>query len=73
MQENITASMPGSTSPKQIQQSDIEQDYDFLQAQKVSEKLLELGLISLSEFNKLTEINRKTFSPFWVEIMPKIP
>lgn len=73
MQENITASMPGSTSPKPIQQADIEQDYNFLQAQKVSEKMLELGLISLSEFNKLTEINRKTFSPFWVEIMPQIP
>ena len=73
MQENITASMPDSTSPKPIQQSDIEQDYDFLQAQKVSEKMLPLGLISLSEFNKLTETSRKTFSPFWVEIMPKIP
>lgn len=42
MQENITASMPDSTSPKPIQQSDIQQDYDFLQAQKVSEKLLAL-------------------------------
>ena len=73
MQENIIASMPGSPSPKPIHQSDIQQDYDFLQAQKVSEKLLALGLVSLSEFNKLTEINRKTFSPFWVEIMPKIP
>ena len=73
MQENIIASMPGSTSPKPIHQSDIQQDYDFLQAQKVSEKLLALGLVSLSEFNKLTEINRKTFSPFWVEIMSKIP
>lgn len=73
MQENIIASMPDSTSPKPIQQSDIQQDYDFLHAQKVSEKMLSLGLISLSEFNKLTEINRKTFSPFWVEIMPKIP
>ena len=37
MQDNITASMPGSTSPKPIQQSDIEQDYDFLLAQKVSQ------------------------------------
>lgn len=73
MQDNITASMPGSTSPKPIQQSDIEQDYNFLQAQKISKRMLKLGLISLSEFNKLTEINRKTFSPFWVEIMPKIP
>ena len=73
MQENITTTIPVSAAPKPIQQADIEQDYDFFQAQKVAENMLELGLISLSEFNKLTEINRKTFSPFWVEIMPKIP
>ena len=60
MQENITASMPDSTSPKPIQQSDIQQDYDFLRAQKVSEQMLSLGLISFSELNKITKINRKT-------------
>lgn len=73
MQENISASIPASSTPNPIQQTDIEQDYNFFQAQKIAKNMLELGLISLSEFNKLTEINRKTFSPFWVEIMPKIP
>ena len=58
MQENITASMPDSTSPKPIQQSDIQQDYDFLRAQQDSEQMLSLGLISLTEFSKLTKINR---------------
>ena len=73
MQENISTSIPASSTPKPIQQTDIEQDYNIFQAQKIAKNMLELGLISLSEFNKLTEINRKTFSPFWVEIMPKIP
>ena len=73
MQENISTSIPVSSTPKPIQQTDIEQDYNFFQAQKIAKNMLELGLISLSEFNKLTEINRETFSPFWVEIMPKIP
>lgn len=72
MQETITTSIPVSAALKQIQQSDIEQDYNFLQAQKVAENMLKLGLISLSEFNKLSQKNRETFSPFWVEIMPKI-
>ena len=72
MQENISTSIPTSATPKPIQQPDIEQDYNFFQAQKIAKNMLELGLISLSEFNKLTEINRETFSPFWVEIMPKI-
>lgn len=73
MQENISTSIPAYATPKPIRQIDIEQDYNFFQAQKIAKNMLELGLISLSEFNKLTEINRKTFSPFWVEIMPKIP
>ncbi|WP_418202901.1 SHOCT domain-containing protein [Anaerotignum faecicola] len=72
MQENITTSIPVSSVPKPIQQADIEQDYNFFQAQKVAENMLELGLISLSEFNKLSLKNRETFSPFWVEIMPEI-
>ena len=72
MQENIITSIPVSASPKPIQQTDIEQDYIFVQAQKVAENMLALGLISLSEFNKLSLKNRETFSPFWVEIMPEI-
>ena len=72
MQENITTSIPVSASPKPIQQADIEQDYNFFQAQKVAQNMMELGLISLSEFNKLSLKNRETFSPFWVEIMPEI-
>ena len=73
MQENISTSIPASSTPKPIQQTNIEQDYNLFQVQKIAKNMLELGLISLSEFNKSTEINRKTFSPFWVEIMPKIP
>ena len=72
MQENITTSIPVSAAPKPIQQADIEQDYNFFQAQKIAKNMLELGLISLSEFNKLSLKNRETFSPFWVEIMPEI-
>ena len=72
MQENITTTIPVSAATKHIQQADIEQDYNFFQAQKVAENMLELGLISLSEFNKLSLKNRETFSPFCVEIMPEI-
>lgn len=73
MQENISTSILASATPKPIQQTDIEQDYNFFQAQKVAKDMLELGLISLSEFHKLSQKNRDTFSPFWVKIMPKIP
>jgi len=34
--------------------------------------MLDDGLISVAEFNKLTAINRETFSPLFAEIMPEI-
>ena len=39
----------------------------------ISKKMLDDGLISVAEFNKLTAINRETFSPLFAEIMPEIP
>lgn len=76
MKETKTSTTNISTqinvAPRPVHQTDIEHDYDYFQAQKVVENMLELGLISLSEFNKLSQKNRDAFSPFWVEIMPEI-
>lgn len=51
---------------------ELQKDYQYYLAQKAADELLANGLISLYEFNKLTQINRDTFSPDLVEIMPKI-
>jgi hypothetical protein len=48
-------------------------DLDYRQAQIIAQKMLDDGLISVAEFNKLTAINRETFSPLFAEIMPEIP
>lgn len=58
--------------PKPVVQDEIIRDVNYHQAQKVAQSMLDRGLISLDEFNKLTQINRDTFSPFLVEIMPEI-
>lgn len=55
-----------------FKQEEIERDIAYYKAQKIAEEMLKRGLISLEEFNKLTQINRDTFSPYLVEIMPKI-
>lgn len=55
-----------------ISHNDLHNDYDYFKAQEVAKLMLNSGLISLSEFNKLTLLNRKIFSPFYVEIMSKI-
>lgn len=54
-------------------QERIQGDLDYRRAQTIAKKMLDDGLISVAEFNKLTAINRETFSPSFAEIMPKIP
>ena len=49
---------------KQIIQEEIQHDF--------AEQLKNAGLISIDEFNKLTVLNRRTFLPMNVEILPKI-
>ena len=54
-------------------QERIQGDLDYRSAQTIAKTMLDDGLISVAEFNKLTAINRETFSPLFAEIMPKIP
>jgi len=49
----------------------IRSDLDYQRAQRTARCMLDTGLISDDEFNKLCDINRKTFSPLFAEIYPK--
>lgn len=44
-------------------------DYNYYLAQKIIKLMLDKGLITNDEFNKITEKNRQTFSPYLVDIM----
>lgn len=70
----ITTDKASRLKPEPTPVTDIElqSDYDYFRAQEVAKSMMDSGLISLSEFNKLTLLNRKTFSPMYVEIMPEI-
>ncbi len=48
----------------------LQRDYGYFIAQKLLKAMLDKGLISIDEFNKITAENRKTFSPYLAEIMP---
>lgn len=76
--EKNAENLPVRTEPdiqavsKQITQEEIQRDFDYYMAQRVAEQLKNPGLISIDEFNKLTALNRRTFLPMNVEILPKI-
>lgn len=53
-----------------ISQEQLQREVDYARAQQALTSLLANELITLSEFHKITKLNRETFSPFLAEIMP---
>lgn len=52
-----------------VLQEQLQHEVDYVRAQQILTAMMNCGLISLSEFNKITDLNRKTFSPLLAEIM----
>ena len=52
-------------------QERIQGDLNYKRAQAIAKTMLYSGLISVAEFNKLSDINLETFSPLFAEIYPK--
>lgn len=59
-----------TTVLKRVSQEQLQREFDYIQAEKLLRKMLEKGLITEVEFNKIDALNRQTFSPFLAEIMP---
>ena len=53
-------------------QERIQGDLNYKRAQDIAKTMFDSGLISVAEFNKLSDINLETFSPLFAEIYPKI-
>ena len=48
----------------------LQREADYARSQKILESMVKQGLISLLEFDKITALNRESFSPALAEIMP---
>lgn len=51
-------------------EEEMHREYDYIRAEQMTKKLLDKGLITEEEFDKIAALNRKSFSPFLSEIMP---
>ena len=49
---------------------EMQNEYDYFLAEQLTKKLLDKGLITVDEFNRIMAKNRETFSPFLARIMP---
>lgn len=54
----------------QYTEEELQHEYDYIRAEQMTKKLLKNGLITEDEFNKIMILNRQSFSPNLVEIMP---
>ena len=54
-----------------MEQQKILDEVNYYRAQKITEQLYDAGLITFDEYDKLTELNRQTFSPLYVDLLPK--
>ena len=48
---------------------EMQNEYNYLLAQQMTRKLLDQGLISVDEFDKIMAKNRRSFSPFISKIL----
>ena len=53
-----------------VPQEQLQREVDYVRAQQILNSMLQNGLISLLEFNKITTLNRQSFSPTLAKIMP---
>ena len=54
----------------EITQEELQREFDYYRAQQMLETMFMFGMISVDEFNKISERNRQAFSPYLAEIMP---
>ena len=54
-----------------MEQQKVIDEIQYYQAQKLTDMLYENRLISFDEYDKLTALNRQTFSPLYADLLPK--
>lgn len=55
--------------PRQMTDEVMQRDLSYRFAQKFAKDLLDKGLISQGEFDKLSALNREKFSPYLAELL----
>lgn len=51
--------------------AEMQNEYNYILAEQMTKNLLDKGLISVDEFNKIMAKNQRSFSPLIAKICPK--
>jgi len=66
-----TSDFNAVSGKRPVPQEQMQREVDYVRAQQILTTMMNCGLISLSEFNKITSLNRKSFLPALAQIMPE--
>lgn len=66
------------TSPEQLQtytaermtNEQLQNEYNYIRAEQITRKLLEKGVISAGEYDRIMAENRRVFSPYLADLYP---
>lgn len=60
--------MPNAASLPKTTDTELQNEYNYILAESFTKKLLDKGMISADEFNKIMAKNKEVFSPFFARI-----
>lgn len=58
-------------APRRMTLDAMQKDFEYEMAQKLTKSLLDQGLISFDEYDRISALNREKFSPFYGDLMEK--
>lgn len=58
-------------APRRMTLDSMQKDFEYEMAQKMNKNLLDEGLISIDEYDRISALNRVKFSPFYADLMEK--
>ena len=65
---NIEEKFVRKTEARKMDEVQMQKDMDYTFAQRILTGMREKGLISVDEFDKITALNRKSFSQYLMEL-----
>ena len=68
--KKVTADSLPKINPRCMTKEAMQEDFDYMMAQKMTQALLDGSLITQSEFDKISAKNREKFSPYMAELLP---
>lgn len=69
MQVSKNVSVVTPTPARIMTKEAMQRDFDYEVAQKITKNLLDEGLISIDEYDRISALNAQKFSPFYADLM----